>query len=112
MFIKYPVSNGIISEWEHMEKIWHHTFYNELRVAPNEIKGVIVTEAPLNPKLNKEKMLIEMFEKFEVKNFYIANSAAMSLHANGRTTGLVVDSGFGVTSTVPVFEGFPIPHAI
>ena len=57
-------------------------------------------------------MLTAMFETFEVKNMYVAIQAVMSLYANGRSTGLVVDSGDGVTHTVPVFEGFSIPHAI
>merc|ERR1712167_351619 len=89
-----------------MEKVWHHTFYNELRVAPNEIKGVLLTEAPRNPKTNREKMVTIMFETFEVQNCYVAIQAVMSLYAAGRTTGLVTDSGDGVTHTVPVFEGF------
>ena len=57
-------------------------------------------------------MLISMFETFEVKNMYVAIQAVMSLYANGRATGLVVDSGDGVSHTVPVYEGFSIPHAI
>jgi len=110
--LKYPIANGIVSDWEDMEKVWHHTFYNELRVTPSEVQGVLVTEAPRNPKQNRERMLTAMFESFEVQNMYVAIQAVMSLYANGRSTGLVVDSGDGVTHTVPVFEGFSIPHAI
>jgi len=66
----------------------------------------------MNPKANREKMVTIMFETFGVKNMYVAIQAVMSLYAAGRTTGLVCDSGDGVTHTVPVFEGFSIPHAV
>ena len=110
--LKYPIANGIVNDWDDMQKVWHHTFFNELRIQPSEIQGVLITEAPRNPKENREKMVSLMFETFEVSNAYIAIQAVMSLYANGRSTGLVVDSGDGVTHTVPVFEGFSIPHAI
>lgn len=79
---------------------------------PSELKGVLITEAPMQPKQNREKMVQIMFEEFNCNNVYVAIQAVMSLYSAGRTTGVVVDSGDGVSHTVPVFEGFKIDHAI
>jgi actin-related protein len=110
--LSYPIAAGIVESWEDMEKVWHHTFYDKLRVDPAEAVGVLLTEAPRNPKQNREKMTSIMFETFQAKNVYVALQAVMTLYAAGRTTGLVCDSGDGVSHTIPVFEGFSIPHAI
>ncbi|CAL4090878.1 unnamed protein product, partial [Meganyctiphanes norvegica] len=90
--LKYPIEHGIVTNWDDMEKVWHHTFYNELRVAPEE-SPTLLTEAPLNPKANPIQ-------------------AVLSLYASGRTTGIVLDSGDGVSHTVPIYEGYALPHAI
>lgn len=111
LIIKYPLEHGIVTNWDDMEKIWHHAFFSELRVDPQE-HPVLLTEAPLNPKANRERMTQILFESFSIPAFYVAIQAVLSLYASGRTSGIVIDSGDGVTHTVPIYEGYSLPHAV
>ena len=94
-----------------MEKIWNHSFYVELRVSPEE-HPVLLTEDPLNPKVNREKITQIMFETFNVPAFYLANQGVFTLCSTGRTTGIVCKAGDSVTQAIPIYEGFAIPYAV
>jgi len=77
--------------------------------------GVLITintEAPLNPRRNRERAAEIFFETFNVPALFISMQAVLSLYATGRTTGVVLDSGDGVTHSVPIYEGFALPHSI
>lgn len=109
--LQYPVENGVIKNWDDIERIWYHTFYNELRVHPED-QACLLTEAPRNPKSNRERMCEMMFERFNIPGLYIAIQAVMSLYSSGKTTGAVLDIGDGATHIVPIFEGHGLNHLI
>mmetsp|Transcript_17805 Transcript_17805/g.17516 ORF Transcript_17805/g.17516 Transcript_17805/m.17516 type:complete len:394 (+) Transcript_17805:3-1184(+) len=107
--LSYPMENGIVRNWEDMEHLWNHTFREVLKINPEETK-IMLTEPPMNPMKNREKMVETMFEKYGFNSVYIAIQAVLTLYAQGLLTGVVVDSGDGVTHIVPVYEGFSLPH--
>ncbi|KAK5654530.1 hypothetical protein OQA88_7159 [Cercophora sp. LCS_1] len=109
--LRYPIEHGVVCNWDDMEKIWHHTFYHELRVAPEE-HPVLMSDGPITPKSNRERMTQITFETFNAPAFYVSMDCLLGLYASGRTTGLALSSGDGVTYSVPIVEGFPIPRAI
>ncbi|KAF7658369.1 hypothetical protein LDENG_00013510 [Lucifuga dentata] len=108
--LKHPIKNGIIRNWDDMENIWHHTF-QQLSVHPED-HPVLLTEAAMNPLENRQRMVQVMFEYFNVPFTYVAMQAVLALYATGRSTGVVFDSGDGVSHSVPVCEGYCLPHAV
>ncbi|GME95133.1 unnamed protein product [[Candida] boidinii] len=110
--LNYPISNGIVRDWDDMEMVWKHVINSELNVSNIEDHPILLTEAPLNPKTNREKAGEILFEKFNVPALYLSIQAVLSLYASGRTTGCVLDSGDGVTHVVPVYEGFSLLSSI
>jgi len=108
--LQHPMDHGIVQNWNDMEHIWNHV-YGELKIQAEE-HPVLLTEAPINPRKNREKAAEIFFETFNVPALFISMQAVLSLYASGRTTGMVLDSGDGVTHSVPVYEGFALPNAI
>lgn len=108
--LRYPMAHGVVQDWNDMELIWRH-IYSEMKVVAEE-HPVLLTEAPNNPRKNREKTAEIFFETFGSPALFISWQAILSLYASGRTTGVVLDSGDGVTHAVPVFEGFALPHAV
>jgi actin beta/gamma 1 len=108
--LKYPVEHGIITNWDDAEKIWHSTFYNELRVAPEE-HAVLIAVPPNNPKANAERITQIMFETFNVPALYLEQAPVLSLYASGRSTGIVLTIGDGSTHAVAIYEGYALPHS-
>lgn len=110
--IRYPMEHGIVTDWNDMERVWQYVYgKNELNTY-TEDHPVLLTEAPLNPRQNRERAAEIFFETFNVPAFFVSIQAVLSLYAAGRTTGVVLDSGDGVTHAVPIYEGFSLPHSI
>ena len=106
-----PITKGEITDMKTMELIWKHIFYNEL-LTETKTHSVIVTEAPFAKYENKKNMAEALFEHLGVESLYITNTSTLSLYANGKTTGTVVDIGYQTTSFVPIYEGFILNHAV
>lgn len=104
--IQYPMENGIVRNWDDMKLLWDYTFGEEcLNIDPTMSK-ILLTEAPMNPKKNRELLVETMFENYGFQGTYVAIQAVLTLYAQGLHTGVVVDSGDGVTHICPVYEGF------
>jgi actin-related protein len=109
--ISRPIRAGRVADWKDAETLWHHTFYEALKVPPEE-HPVLMTDAPLNPKAERERQIELLFETFNAPAAYIGMQAVLALYASGRTTGLVLDCGHGASHAAPVYEGYALPHCI
>lgn len=110
--VHYPIENGIVQNWTDMEHLWDHTFKDKLGFQDGKCGDhrILLTEAPLNPEANKKKFMEYMFEKYEFDSMQVQTQAMLTLYAQGLMTGVVLDSGDGVTHVVCVYEGFVPAH--
>jgi actin-related protein 2 len=107
--VNYPVRNGTIVNKEDMVHVWDYTFHEKLKCKPSECK-VLLSEAPQNSNATREWLAEQMFERYGFESMHIAIQAVLTLYAQGLLTGVVCDSGDGVTHVIPVYEGFGLPH--
>ena len=105
-----PIQRGEITDWDKFETLMHYLLYNEMKVVPEEV-SILITEAPSVCREKKKRLTELLFDTFNVQKVHIANSSMLGLFAYGKTSGIVVDSGFHVTSSVPLYEGYPLSHA-
>merc|ERR1712072_492011 len=109
--VTYPIDNGKITNWEDMEKVWDCAFYEKLKVDPKQSK-ILLTEAPMNPRENREKMVQTMFETYGFAHLHVDVQAVLVLYSQGLMTGVVVDSGDGVTHVIPVYDSYVLPDCV
>ncbi|CAG8782859.1 11571_t:CDS:2, partial [Racocetra persica] len=105
MEIRNPLVNGLVQDWDALEKIWDHALLKRLQVDPTE-HPLFVTEAAWNTREIREKLTEIAFEKYQVLAFYVAKNPVLSAFATGRPTAVVLDCGASTTSCVPVVDGY------
>ncbi|MBN2156529.1 MAG: rod shape-determining protein [Candidatus Lokiarchaeota archaeon] len=109
--ITYPFNRGAIMDWDSYYSVLTHIFYNVLRTDPSKVK-VIYPENALTPLDTKKYITRLFFETYRVRSVYIANAPVMALFSAGLTTGMLVESGEGLTWIVPIIDGEVVTHAV
>jgi len=112
--LEYPMERGRVVDggWDAMELLWEHIYSKQNLNAKMDEHPVLLTEPPLNPTSHREQMAQIFFETYRAPALFVAPPAVLSLYASGRTTGVVLDVGHGVTHCIPVYEGYALPHSI
>lgn len=107
--VKYPIEHGVVKHWDEMEHVFNRCF-EDMQRDPTEL-SIVMTVPAYNPPACTERLIQTMFESFEVERFATVPQGLCALYASGRTTGVVLDSGDGITTVTPVFDSFPIDSA-
>lgn len=114
-----PLKQGMVSNWDDMERFWQQCIFRKLRVNPED-HNFLLTEPPMNPPENREQTAEVMFETFGVAGLYIGVQAALALAGSSASkgssevslTGVVMDCGDGVSHVVPVVDGYVVGSGI
>ena len=105
------MKDGMIEDWDHFEKVLDYT-YSKVIQSETEYHPVLFSESPWNIRNKREKLTELMFEKYNVPAYFLVKNAVLAAYANGRATGVIVDSGLTHTSAIPVQDGYVLKQAI
>ncbi|KAI9152690.1 NuA4 histone acetyltransferase subunit [Blastocladiella emersonii ATCC 22665] len=111
MEVRSPLTEGVVTDWDAFEHLLNYTFRRALRVDPQD-HPLLMVEPSWNPRDAREKLAELAFETMDFPAFYLAKSAVLATFAAGKGSGLVVECGGGVTSVVPVHEGYALKKAV
>ena len=104
LHVRYPITHGIVTNWTDMEHIWDYVFDKQLKLFPKD-RPLLITEAALNPKSNRQMMLQVLFETFQVPAMAVANPGLLSIMGMGRVSAVALECGDGVCEVLPIYEG-------
>ena len=105
------LQDGMIDDWDLFEQLLDHIYKSHIR-SDSQLQPVLMSEASWNVRAKREKTLELMFERYKVPAFFLAKNAMLAAFANGRSTGLILDSGSSHTAAVPVHDGYVLQQAI
>uniref|UniRef100_A0A8C7JQ21 Actin-like protein 6A n=1 Tax=Oncorhynchus kisutch TaxID=8019 RepID=A0A8C7JQ21_ONCKI len=111
MEVMSPLKNGMIEDWDSFQAILDHTYKMHFKSEPS-IHPVLMSEASWNTRAKREKLTELMFEHYNIPAFFLCKTAVLSSFANGRSTGLVLDSGATHTTAIPVHDGYVLQQGI
>ncbi|KAL7858990.1 hypothetical protein SRHO_G00141370 [Serrasalmus rhombeus] len=106
-----PLKNGMIEDWEGFQAIMDHIYSKHIKSEPS-LHPVLMSEAPWNSRAKREKLTELMFEHYNIPAFFLCKTAVLTAFANGRATGLVLDSGATHTTAIPVHDGYVLQQGI
>jgi actin len=109
--LSFPMARGAVENWDHAEQLFHHCI-TELEVDDVEGSSILVAVPPYANRECTEKLAAMCMESFMMARIAVFQSPVCSLYASGRTTGIVLESGEGVTSIMPVYDSFPLERSV
>uniref|UniRef100_A0A4W2G9D5 Actin-like protein 6A n=1 Tax=Bos indicus x Bos taurus TaxID=30522 RepID=A0A4W2G9D5_BOBOX len=106
-----PLKNGMVEDWDSFQAILDHTYKMHVK-SEASLHPVLMSEAPWNTRAKREKLTELMFEHYNIPAFFLCKTAVLTAFANGRSTGLILDSGATHTTAIPVHDGYVLQQGI